>query len=843
MPYPKITIEVDWNHDGGFGDANEDITSNVLEVSIERGRDSPWGRANAGQCQMTLRNDTNLYTPSNGSGALSGNLIPGRKVRVHFRYPWDSFTETGSSYTELDAHTADKPTDAGSWVEHNGTWRIDQSGDYLYLGATSATIDHATMQFGTADGWVAVDFTRRNGVTNAGLVLRADGSGNYILIHHDCSNLKASKVASNSVDSVLATSASFTWTADATKRIRCRLKGEEIWAIVEDTDGNNGKILLDFTSDWQENSTRHGVATTSHTTSGSRFDNFGGDYPMFTGFVDEIKPSVRRAGQVQTATLFCSDLMTRLSRTKLHADLSATNATQPTTAGVCIAEILSEIAADSDEQRLEVGFGLTKTICSAWGDNALELCYDVQESTVGFFYIDSDGWPTYEGWDHRFQKSHTTSLASVENSFLYVDYSEGLHQVLNEVSVTVSPTDNIGTLAAPLLHTTNFTENFFPGQARQYFFKNKDYFSYDVNPAIVITANTLSAGSGTNISSDFGSTVNAVTGEGCVVTITNNGSIPGWVTKITVTDDSTGSFLVHDPVTRRGADATSKTAHGLRNMSIDSRLLRWCDTAQMVADAYVARYKDPRKTLRLGLVNRDQDWLNYILAYTISDRVTIDVDDYDIDEDFFIEGVQYELHADSGGLAINTRWIVVSVGPAAAEYDVYLSNQARNADFEHWVDGNSTDPAETGVTIRWLRDNNSELAVARSTTKHGGTYAAQYTPTNADPHYAYLDLTAELLPFVRGRSFTGSAWVKLTTGRDDNVHVTVRTVEGGTGDTSSSDKAADTDWEQLSTSGAGAANNDRIIWLMVEINDGTSGNHQAFYVDDASFTIDAEDYV
>ena len=76
---------VDWNNDGDFTDAHDDITSAVLSLSWERGRDYAsqlQGKSRAGKLTATLVNTDGKYSPNNTSSALTGNILPGRTVRL-----------------------------------------------------------------------------------------------------------------------------------------------------------------------------------------------------------------------------------------------------------------------------------------------------------------------------------------------------------------------------------------------------------------------------------------------------------------------------------------------------------------------------------------------------------------------------------------------------------------------------------------------------------------------------------------------------------------------------------------------------------------------------------------
>ena len=81
----SYTVLVDWNNDGDFTDSGDDITSDVLSLSWERGRDYAsqlQGRSVAGKLSAVLVNTGGKYSPSNTSSALTGNILPGRTVKV-----------------------------------------------------------------------------------------------------------------------------------------------------------------------------------------------------------------------------------------------------------------------------------------------------------------------------------------------------------------------------------------------------------------------------------------------------------------------------------------------------------------------------------------------------------------------------------------------------------------------------------------------------------------------------------------------------------------------------------------------------------------------------------------
>ena len=115
MAQAKWLVCVDWNDDGDFSDANEDVTSDVLGLTLEHFRDLSSDHIEAARLELELRNDGHKYSPPNTSSPLSGNLKPGRKAWVRAAYPYDAFTDAAA--TQLAGHTPDY--DSGfPWTEH-----------------------------------------------------------------------------------------------------------------------------------------------------------------------------------------------------------------------------------------------------------------------------------------------------------------------------------------------------------------------------------------------------------------------------------------------------------------------------------------------------------------------------------------------------------------------------------------------------------------------------------------------------------------------------------------------------------------------------------------------------
>jgi hypothetical protein len=82
MSWPSYSLCIDWDNDGSFATAGDDISNDVMRLWWSRGRDAELERATAGILEITLKNPTGEYSPSNSGGTYYGKLLPGRPVRL-----------------------------------------------------------------------------------------------------------------------------------------------------------------------------------------------------------------------------------------------------------------------------------------------------------------------------------------------------------------------------------------------------------------------------------------------------------------------------------------------------------------------------------------------------------------------------------------------------------------------------------------------------------------------------------------------------------------------------------------------------------------------------------------
>lgn len=108
MTTADYRIDVDWGGDGTFS-TSDTVTTDVLArspVTIDRGRDQArqYAPPMAGALDFTLDNRARRYSPENSSGALYGNLLPGRQARVVATYSGSTYILATTIVDDLLVH-------------------------------------------------------------------------------------------------------------------------------------------------------------------------------------------------------------------------------------------------------------------------------------------------------------------------------------------------------------------------------------------------------------------------------------------------------------------------------------------------------------------------------------------------------------------------------------------------------------------------------------------------------------------------------------------------------------------------------------------------------------------
>ena len=631
MAQAKWLVQVDWNDDGDFSDANEDVTADVLGLTLEHFRDLSSGHVEAARLELQLRNDDHKYSPPNTLSPLSGNLKPGRKTWVRAAYPYDGFSDTGG--TPLSAHTPD--LDSGfAWTQHLGGFQIAAGGG-VKTDSTQGNGDCvATVDFLDANVSLGCDFTRGTDPTDhGGLAFRLSDTANYLYVRVNGTQIQVRRVATGS-DSLVA-STSHTWGTSTTKFLQIVLHGNSIRVFVDNIE------VVDTTSSFNNTATRHGLFCDDQ--ADHEWNAFGGWVSMFFGAVDSIHPRPVRSAQY--CYVRALDELERLTGVTLYT-FSASPL--PQTSDEILGDILDYADVDSGSRQLDSGTTLVPSLFSPpiWGVQATDEIHRLQDEEDGFAYVDGHGYWRLENRTHRSGGPHTAAQATIAEAagganafFSELVWDDGAANIENVVFVRIRDATTQGLQTAwTLKEKPSFASN----ETKDFLAESEDYdvVAGQLTPLenTDYDANTAQDGSGTDISSELTVThpnTADFNGKGTLIRV-NFGATAGYLTLLKLR--TLNAFLFDDPLLVLAEDATSKSTYGQRVKSIEARWTREVAVAQATADSRLARRKDPKTVLNVVVSNGSRANLMLILQRTFSDRVTLTYSDMGINGDFFVEG-------------------------------------------------------------------------------------------------------------------------------------------------------------------------------------------------------------
>lgn len=183
MPKSFINVLIDFDNDGDWTEAINDVTSDVRSLVRRYGKTLRKQSAEAGTLELILNNDDHRYTPSNPRSALYPLQIPGPTVWARIGYPADDFdADDGTTLTDRVP-----PYDSlfAAWAGNTGSFEVSSN----KLKVTSAGLDvQAVLDFDEADCWVSVAYTRGTGST-AGVIFRYTDANNFWYVTSDGNTL------------------------------------------------------------------------------------------------------------------------------------------------------------------------------------------------------------------------------------------------------------------------------------------------------------------------------------------------------------------------------------------------------------------------------------------------------------------------------------------------------------------------------------------------------------------------------------------------------------------------------------------------------------------------------
>jgi hypothetical protein len=631
MAQAKWAVHVDWNNDGDFSDASEDVTPDVLGLTLEHFRDLASGHAEAARLELELRNDTHKYSPPNASSPLSGNLKPGRRARLRAAYPYDGFT--GTAGARLANHAPDYDS-SFAWSEDLRSFRIASAGNAAETDSVQGNGDCvATLDFGDADVSFGCDFTRGADADHGGLCFRYSNASNYLYVRVTGAAIEVRKVEAGA-DSLLA-SASHAWSAGAKKFLQVLLHGSSIRVFVDDSE------VVETTSSFNSSATRHGLFCDDQ--ADHLWDSFGGWASLFFGALDSIHPRPRR--DAQYCYLRALDEMERLTSVTLYTYVTAQ---MPQTSDEVLTQILDYADVDAGRRKLDSGAALVPDEWSTpiWGVQATAEVHRLQDEEDGFIYVDGHGLWRLENRSHRASAPHTTSRATIKAAndgvnpyFSELVWDDGVGNVENMVFMRIRDATNNGAQTAWTLKEKPF---FNSGETKEFLAES---VAYDVVAGQLTPventdydANTAQDGSGTDISSQLTVThpnTADFNGKGTLIRVTF-GAAAGYLTLLKLR--TLNALTFNDPVLVLAEDVASKSAYGQRIRSIEARWTRQASVAQATLNSRLARRKAPKTVLNIVVPNGSRPNLMLILQRAFSDRVAVSYPAMGISQDFFIEG-------------------------------------------------------------------------------------------------------------------------------------------------------------------------------------------------------------
>ena len=659
MVNPHWRIWVDWDADGIWGESDEDVTSDVLELHWKWGRELTRDRARPALLDLALRNDGHKYSPPNGSSALSGNLKAGRRVWARFAYPYDDFTS--SDGTDLAGRQVSVDSNF-SWIKENtGANGFEIFGNQVRAITGGAAQAIYTLDFGDADAYVGLKYHR---ATNAhgGLVLRFISTSDYLRIRFANTSTVLEHVVSGTPTNIRSGDA---LSAGVNYFLELEMHGSSVRLLATDLDAGTAvrkEILDGGGTAGNTSATRHGLWHDG-TADTDRWDEFGGWRSFFYGLVDSIVP---QPGQMsQSCRIKAFDELQWLGDALVFNLISGTNLRADT----LINNILTWAGFSFTDRELDTGRILISTEPRAlWRISAISALYAAQDEEDGFIYIDGLGYLRLEESGHRNSSPHSTSRATFQDTSSSSPYVSGLSWddgsdgVENDITFRYHLEEDQGLQEVWRLRDVPAIP---AGETRDFLAEST---AYDVVDSIRTpvsttdyTANSQPDGGGTDMTADLTVSLPLTAdfqGKGTVVRVTNNHSTnTAYVTLLKLRADQ--SYQDFESTIYRTEDSTSQNDHGKRSRVVDCRYIDTYETARAVAQERLARKKYRKTRLNLTLPNGDQNNLMQMVHRVLSDRITLVYSDMGINEDFFIEHMELDVVARTG--EVTARWLVQGV--------------------------------------------------------------------------------------------------------------------------------------------------------------------------------------
>ncbi len=491
----KWLVCIDWNDDGAFSDPDEDVTPDVLGLTLEHFRDLASEYMESARLDLELRNDRHRYSPPNAASPLSGKLVPGRRVWVRAAYPFDSLS--GNPGARLSSRRPDLGA-SFSWAEHGGVFEIAPSGAGVRTAGSRSGARAATIDFGSPDASIGCWFTRVGAASHGGLCFRRSATG-YLYVRVTGAAIEVIEARAGSSNTLVA-STPHTWDDGAEKFLQVTMHGSDIQVFVDDL------AVLEAASSFNTSATSHGLFIDD--AADHLWRGFGGWVSLFHGRVDAIQPRPRRGAQYCYVRAF--DEMERLGTVTLYTYATAQ---LPQSTGDILHHILDYAGVDPSRRKIDDGAALVPDTFSPaiWGVKALDEIHRLQDEEDGLVYVDGHGRWRLEARDHRDSGIHERTLATVTDSgggtepyFSDLIWDDGAGNVENMVFMRIRGYTNHGLRTA---WTLAEKPSFRAFEAKEFLAEGAGYDTLGGQltpiPNVDFRANTMQDGSGGDLTAQI----------------------------------------------------------------------------------------------------------------------------------------------------------------------------------------------------------------------------------------------------------------------------------------------------------------------------------------------------
>ena len=637
MSDAKWKLMVDWQGDGEFAGADDEVTSATLGLSLRHMRDLRSEYIDPARLDIQLANIDHKYSPPNTASPLFGALKPGRKVWLRAAFPCDEFGDMPG--TSLADHAPGYGA-AYLWMDANDDFHIAADGGAQTSGAHSGR-RIATMDFSLADVSFGCDFTRgSDAARHGGLILRYTDADNFLYLRITGTDLQVRKVEQG-VDTLL-TLAAMQWNAGDKRFVQIELHGDSIRVFID------RQQMITVQSSFSTTATQHGLYCDG--AADHLWQQFGGWVSLFHGDVESIDPQPGAGPRPGQCRIRAYDEMRRLESVTLY--MYATSSF-PQTSDEILGDILDYSGVDTASRRLDAGTALVPQLWSPplWGAQAADEIRRLQDEEDGFIYVDGHGYWRMESRGHREAAPHSAARATLrarndgaDAYFSALEWSDGVNNIENKVFMRVRDATNHGNRTA---WTLGETPHFDADETREFLAESKDFdvvggqLSPQANTDY--TANTLADGTGTDITAQLTVTYPATSlysGKGTLIRV-RFGNTAGYLTRLGMR--TVNALTFNAPVLVTAEHVNSQLTYGQRIRSIDARWTREVQPAQATVARRLDRKSLPRTALSVTLPSGSDANLLLMLQAGLSDRLAVHYEDMGVDGDFFVEGYTLEV--------------------------------------------------------------------------------------------------------------------------------------------------------------------------------------------------------